>query len=82
MDSAARARDLRIGLSGNALLVFRSAARGKNQVSMRVYKAGKDHASAEIQFHGAARFLETFNAAARSDCGNAVAVDQQRAIAN
>jgi hypothetical protein len=81
-NSAARARDLRVRFSRNALLVFCCAARGKNQVSVRINKAGKDHAAAKIQFLGAAGLLQAFDAAARADRCNSIAVDQQRAIAN
>ncbi len=81
-DSAARARDLFVRFSGNALLVFVRAARGENQVRVRIDEAGKNHAAAEIELFGAARLLQALDAAARADRRDAIAVDEQRAIAN
>lgn len=49
---------------------------------MRINEAGKNDASAEIEFARAARFAEVFNAAARADGGNAPIANQQRGIAN
>ena len=49
---------------------------------VRIDEAGKNHAAAEIQLLGAARFLQALDAAARADRRDAVAVDEQRAIAN
>ena len=54
-DSAACAGNLLVGFSGNSLLVFGGAARRKNQVRVRIDEAGKNDASAKIQFLGAAR---------------------------
>ena len=51
-------------------------------MSMRVDEAGQHHASAKIQFYGASRFLQAFDAAPRADCHDAIAVDEQCAIAN
>src|SRR3984885_2215521 len=81
-DSAARARDLGIRLSGNALLVFGCAAGRENQVGVCIDKAWQDHAAAEVQLFGPTRFLHPFDAATRADCSDAVSVDQQRAIAD
>ena len=51
-------------------------------MGMRVDETGENYASAEIEFFRAARFLVTFDAAARSDGGDAVIANQQCAIAN
>jgi len=49
---------------------------------MRINEAGKDNASAEIEFTRPAGFRKPFNAAARADGGDAPVANQQRAIAN
>jgi hypothetical protein len=49
---------------------------------VRINKTGKDHAAAKVQFLGAARFLQAFDAAARAHRGNSIAVHKQCAIAD
>ena len=47
-----------------------------------IHEAGKDHAAGEIEFFGAARGAEFFDAAARADSGDAVFVNQDGAVAD
>ena len=74
-------RDLFVGGAGDALFVFVGAAARENQVRVRIDEAGEDHASGEIEFFGAARLAQFFDAAARADGGDAVFVDEDGAVA-
>jgi hypothetical protein len=81
-NSTAGARDLFVGFSGDALLVFRRAACGKNQMSVGVDEAGKHHAPAQVEFFGATRRAQALDAATRANGSDAVVMNEQSAIAN
>ena len=49
---------------------------------VRIHEAGKDDASGEIEFFGAARGAELFDAAPRADGGNAIFAYEDGAVAN
>ena len=81
-DAAAFARDFLVAGAGDALFVFRGAAGGENQVRVGIDEAGKNDATGEIEFFGAARGAEFFDAAARADGSDAIFVNEDGAVAN
>src|ERR1700728_69593 len=81
-NSAARARNLFIGCAGDPLLVFGGAAKRKNQVCVRIDKAGKNNASAAIQLFRASRFPQPFDAAIRAHRRDVIVMHQNRTVAN
>jgi hypothetical protein len=73
--SAAAARNLFVGASGDALFMFVRAARGENEMRVRIHKTGEDHTSAEVQLLSAAREGVASNVAAASHRDNFPIVD-------
>ena len=51
-------------------------------MSVRIHEAGKNDASAEIEFFGAARGTRALDAAPRANGGDAVVMNKQSTVAN
>jgi hypothetical protein len=49
-------------------------------MGVRIHETGQDHASREINLFGAARLAQFFDAPSRADSGDAVFVDEDRAV--
>ncbi len=49
---------------------------------VRIDEAGENHASRQIDFFGAARLAQFFDAAARTDGGDAIFVNEDGAVGN
>ncbi len=81
-DAAAFAGYFFVAGAGVALFVFGSAAGGENQVRVGIDEAGENDATGEIEFFGAARGAEFFDAAAGADGGYAVFADEDGAVAD
>ena len=79
-NAAAFARDFFVGGAGDAHFVFGGAALGKNQVRVRVDKAGQDDAAVHVQLFGTASVRVLFDFLARPDGDDAVFVRQDRAV--
>jgi hypothetical protein len=74
--------DLLIRCPADSLVVFGCAATGKNQMGVRVNESRQDHAAMEVQLFRASRAAQPFDPPARTDRGNPVVANQQRAIAD
>src|SRR5215472_4539105 len=80
-NATAIARDLFVRVAGDALLVFVRAARRKNEMGMRIDKARKNDASAEIPFLSLPRFSQPLDFMLLSNGEDAIFANEQRTIA-
>ena len=51
-------------------------------MSVRIHEAGKNHASAEVEFFAAPRGAQPLDAAARANRSDAIVMNEQRTVAN
>jgi hypothetical protein len=82
LDPAAALRDFLVGCAGNALLVFRGAAGGENQMCVRIDEARQYDAAAKVEFFGAPRVAQSLHLSAWANGLDAAAANEQGAVAD
>lgn len=79
-NAATAARDFLVCGTRDTLFVFGGPGTGMNKMSVGIDEAGNYNAASEVEFSGATRFGEAFDAAARADGGDASVADEKSAV--
>jgi hypothetical protein len=80
--AATGARDFFVAGSSDTFFMLIGAARGEDEVRVRIHKTRKDNAAVEIEFSCAASKRVARNFAASSDGDDAAFADEERAVAD